>query len=105
MIRRPPRSTQSRSSAASDVYKRQSLDGVNLIKDDQLALENPTNLHSALPQRLHYVRHHALGHLDLMDRTRALLDNANLSSIATRSVSEQQSPTYRDALWFLRVGE
>ena len=25
MIRRPPRSTQSRSSAASDVYKRQSL--------------------------------------------------------------------------------
>ena len=28
MIRRPPRSTQSRSSAASDVYKRQSLDAV-----------------------------------------------------------------------------
>src|SRR5450756_2885638 len=27
MIRRPPRSTQSRSSAASDVYKRQVLDG------------------------------------------------------------------------------
>ena len=26
MIRRPPRSTQSRSSAASDVYKRQALD-------------------------------------------------------------------------------
>src|SRR5450756_3173858 len=26
MIRRPPRSTQSRSSAASDVYKRQSID-------------------------------------------------------------------------------
>src|SRR5450756_1785312 len=26
MIRRPPRSTQSRSSAASDVYKRQSMD-------------------------------------------------------------------------------
>ena len=30
MIRRPPRSTQSRSSAASDVYKRQ---GVSLIKE------------------------------------------------------------------------
>src|SRR5450756_53136 len=28
MIRRPPRSTQSRSSAASDVYKRQVYDGV-----------------------------------------------------------------------------
>src|SRR5450756_1743592 len=30
MIRRPPRSTQSRSSAASDVYKRQALDGILL---------------------------------------------------------------------------
>src|SRR5450756_2605732 len=30
MIRRPPRSTQSRSSAASDVYKRQALGGVEL---------------------------------------------------------------------------
>src|SRR5450756_178886 len=28
MIRRPPRSTQSRSSAASDVYKRQAIDRV-----------------------------------------------------------------------------
>src|SRR5450756_2635934 len=31
MIRRPPRSTQSRSSAASDVYKRQDLDGAPLL--------------------------------------------------------------------------
>src|SRR5680860_1916093 len=31
MIRRPPRSTQSRSSAASDVYKREQLDGVRLL--------------------------------------------------------------------------
>src|SRR5450756_3141563 len=31
MIRRPPRSTQSRSSAASDVYKRQDLAGANLV--------------------------------------------------------------------------
>src|SRR5450756_279746 len=30
MIRRPPRSTQSRSSAASDVYKRQPTEGVGL---------------------------------------------------------------------------
>src|SRR5450756_248296 len=40
MIRRPPRSTQSRSSAASDVYKRQVLDymfqaGINLIDTGQ----------------------------------------------------------------------
>src|SRR5450756_2327108 len=31
MIRRPPRSTQSRSSAASDVYKRQSLQSHGLV--------------------------------------------------------------------------
>src|SRR5450756_1418122 len=33
MIRRPPRSTQSRSSAASDVYKRQDLNGVGALTD------------------------------------------------------------------------
>src|SRR5680860_1481091 len=31
MIRRPPRSTQSRSSAASDVYKRQSIGGAGKV--------------------------------------------------------------------------
>src|SRR5450756_1136022 len=34
MIRRPPRSTQSRSSAASDVYKRQVLSGAKDEEDD-----------------------------------------------------------------------
>ena len=33
MIQRPPRSTQSRSSAASDVYKRQVFNGVYVTKD------------------------------------------------------------------------
>src|SRR5450756_1734277 len=33
MIRRPPRSTQSRSSAASDVYKRQQLQGDDISVD------------------------------------------------------------------------
>ncbi len=33
MIRRPPRSTQSRSSAASDVYKRQALEGLKQLLD------------------------------------------------------------------------
>ena len=32
MIRRPPRSTQSRSSAASDVYKRQVVDSVRALE-------------------------------------------------------------------------
>src|SRR5450756_2205067 len=36
MIRRPPRSTQSRSSAASDVYKRQGLHGVEDDVDEHL---------------------------------------------------------------------
>ena len=36
MIRRPPRSTQSRSSAASDVYKRQKL-GIRLVNLGNLA--------------------------------------------------------------------
>ena len=38
MIRRPPRSTQSRSSAASDVYKRQGayLSGARMITDQML---------------------------------------------------------------------
>ena len=35
MIRRPPRSTQSRSSAASDVYKRQLLDKANLTEKER----------------------------------------------------------------------
>jgi len=38
MIRRPPRSTQSRSSAASDVYKRQDLDKVNELLKAKLEL-------------------------------------------------------------------
>ena len=54
MIRRPPRSTQSRSSAASDVYKRQlvysvcsfepeeTIDVINKFKNiRKFALENP----------------------------------------------------------------
>src|SRR5450756_1010810 len=39
MIRRPPRSTQSRSSAASDVYKRQDLEGAALDAVDEYFLE------------------------------------------------------------------
>src|SRR5450756_95843 len=34
MIRRPPRSTQSRSSAASDVYKRQGAEPLGVLDDD-----------------------------------------------------------------------
>src|SRR5680860_104269 len=41
MIRRPPRSTQSRSSAASDVYKRQTLGRVKVINPALLEAGTP----------------------------------------------------------------
>src|SRR5450756_2439872 len=44
MIRRPPRSTQSRSSAASDVYKRQWQDGVVVAVAIQVAVGWPPSL-------------------------------------------------------------
>eukprot|EP01016_Furgasonia_blochmanni_P006048 TRINITY_DN1240_c0_g1_i3.p1 TRINITY_DN1240_c0_g1~~TRINITY_DN1240_c0_g1_i3.p1 ORF type:complete len:110 (+),score=30.49 TRINITY_DN1240_c0_g1_i3:2-331(+) len=44
MIRRPPRSTQSRSSAASDVYKRQDLSGMHpWIASESLRFGEGTN--------------------------------------------------------------
>src|SRR5450756_3021089 len=46
MIRRPPRSTQSRSSAASDVYKRQIL---YILGSSNAASHLATNLASSLP--------------------------------------------------------
>eukprot|EP00657_Telonema_sp_P-1_P008139 TRINITY_DN2878_c0_g1_i1.p1 TRINITY_DN2878_c0_g1~~TRINITY_DN2878_c0_g1_i1.p1 ORF type:complete len:100 (-),score=50.54 TRINITY_DN2878_c0_g1_i1:123-422(-) len=44
MIRRPPRSTQSRSSAASDVYKRQLHTSLHFHKACKLQDQTPTNL-------------------------------------------------------------
>ena len=38
MIRRPPRATQSRSSAASDVYKRQVVEDYGITRDALLVL-------------------------------------------------------------------
>src|SRR5450756_2285780 len=53
MIRRPPRSTQSRSSAASDVYKRQlligSLANLPLQRLNKFAPSRPAGLPGALP--------------------------------------------------------
>eukprot|EP01016_Furgasonia_blochmanni_P018766 TRINITY_DN211_c0_g1_i1.p1 TRINITY_DN211_c0_g1~~TRINITY_DN211_c0_g1_i1.p1 ORF type:complete len:190 (+),score=74.41 TRINITY_DN211_c0_g1_i1:40-609(+) len=40
MIRRPPRSTQSRSSAASDVYKRQGINAEYMGKDRKIVIKN-----------------------------------------------------------------
>mgnify|MGYP007068934637 CR=1 FL=1 len=39
IIRRPPRSTQSRSSAASDVYKRQAVRAVNSVQGQANSVE------------------------------------------------------------------
>ena len=46
MIRRPPRSTQSRSSAASDVYKRQAYNAVALGANAQATHEKSVALGS-----------------------------------------------------------
>ena len=45
MIRRPPRSTQSRSSAASDVYKRQDETLVNMFKNGYTDMHSYTAWH------------------------------------------------------------
>eukprot|EP00657_Telonema_sp_P-1_P011422 TRINITY_DN6535_c0_g1_i1.p1 TRINITY_DN6535_c0_g1~~TRINITY_DN6535_c0_g1_i1.p1 ORF type:complete len:107 (-),score=56.13 TRINITY_DN6535_c0_g1_i1:84-404(-) len=54
MMRRPPRSTQSRSSAASDVYKRQIMDAVKPVEGEAVIVKgypnsfHATNLHELL---------------------------------------------------------
>ena len=40
MIRRPPRSTLDRSSAASDVYKRQAQGGIAAVLDDEDTIDS-----------------------------------------------------------------
>src|SRR5450756_2970801 len=66
MIRRPPRSTQSRSSAASDVYKRQGVaagaadgDGADRERPDARAARRPGGL--GLARADHRRGHPALG--------------------------------------------
>eukprot|EP00657_Telonema_sp_P-1_P002584 TRINITY_DN15996_c0_g1_i1.p1 TRINITY_DN15996_c0_g1~~TRINITY_DN15996_c0_g1_i1.p1 ORF type:complete len:145 (-),score=49.78 TRINITY_DN15996_c0_g1_i1:29-463(-) len=49
MIRRPPRSTQSRSSAASDVYKRQPL---SIIKNDSTAVGDIIKIRDSIGSKL-----------------------------------------------------
>src|SRR5665809_70934 len=56
MIRRPPRSTQSRSSAASDVYKRQALVYARECRAAAEAIKDPASSaqsHSLLGRSLH----------------------------------------------------
>ena len=60
MIRRPPRSTQSRSSAASDVYKRQPVTYAKNFKTPMLIL------HGELDYRVPYVNGTALYALSLI---------------------------------------
>src|SRR5450756_2857111 len=71
MIRRPPRSTQSRSSAASDVYKRQPLDLLGYLRVWPFRIELPAS-DSRMPEILflsliHISRAHETRH-DLVCR-------------------------------------
>src|SRR5450756_3005959 len=50
MIRRPPRSTQSRSSAASDVYKRQGIDNAPQMAQPLRTREGQPEVRRELPQ-------------------------------------------------------
>src|SRR5450756_2805451 len=52
MIRRPPRSTQSRSSAASDVYKRQHRNGRHELTSCGCFLHSLSLIHISEPTRL-----------------------------------------------------
>src|SRR5450756_2764337 len=69
MIRRPPRSTQSRSSAASDVYKRQIDGGVAPAEDAEPFLHHDA-LHRALgaPARVRFNRQEYHAHAVLAGR-------------------------------------
>src|SRR5450756_2675300 len=63
MIRRPPRSTQSRSSAASDVYKRQPADFVAVhlrqvaVQDDHVVIVEARLVEAAAAVESHIYRH------------------------------------------------
>src|SRR5450756_1798568 len=73
MIQRPPRSTQSRSSAASDVYKRQGVWSALFSRVlDNCRDENPVKIE----QSSHQLEgdHATLGVLDAIEQLRVVLD-------------------------------
>src|SRR5450756_3226502 len=70
MIRRPPRSTQSRSSAASDVYKRQALHGA---EQDRARLAPRRRLGETRFEDLHRLAEDLAGHDEAGDEVAARL--------------------------------
>ena len=60
MIRRPPRSTQSRSSAASDVYKRQIIWYLKLIQFSKIQWQNETA--NKFPEKKKVTQNHIFMH-------------------------------------------
>src|SRR5450756_3147553 len=118
MIRRPPRSTQSRSSAASDVYKRQlqSADKPLVLALDRLAVDHERNplleaergnvgLLALLLQRLGHagepeghqavicgMREHRLSFRFLL--TRRVLSPASIASVVIATTTDAVSYTH-----------
>src|SRR5450756_1536329 len=105
MIRRPPRSTQSRSSAASDVYKRQFLENV-VVGDDgvlgQLECDPPIAAHvdkaaksgmGDRPGREVEPELHVLG--ELVHRRDGFLDGGKLQIGAATDVVGRKKPNVR----------
>src|SRR5450756_1255172 len=102
MIRRPPRSTQSRSSAASDVYKRQTLrlDLVRQVSQSEglqglrsgLAVSTQPPVLIEFPEHSLHVRHHAgdapvlyLSHYPLAD---AVVRSGGTPDVAQAALDE-----------------
>ena len=82
MIRRPPRSTLDRSSAASDVYKRQDLDGRHVgnggrhLRRDEAVPDQPVELHLVGRDAVSYT--HLRAHETVLDLVcRLLLEQKN----------------------------
>ena len=99
MIRRPPRSTQSRSSAASDVYKRQVVDahgkGVGLLKDHAHALAQQAGVRApedalAAVSYTHLRAHETV--LDLVCRLLLEKKNKNLLTCLSHTPYPTSSP-------------
>src|SRR5680860_1073562 len=89
MIRRPPRSTQSRSSAASDVYKRQGPDVIKTVTGEDVGMEELGGAltHNKISGVAHYL---ASDEADALDYARTLLSYLPDNNLAELPVFDSE---------------